>query len=55
MKNLIDTELKAEIDAIMKKVKTILKNIEDLDPVKDKATSESQAISNYSTSDHISH
>lgn len=40
MKDPIDTKLKAEIDEIMKKVKTILKNIETHDPIKEKAANE---------------
>jgi len=46
MKDTVDSQLKAEIDEIMKKVKTILKNIENHDPFKEKATDENQDLSN---------
>ncbi len=46
MKDPIDTKLKAEIDEIMKKVKTVLKNIEIHDPTKDQTTMESQNLTN---------
>ena len=46
MKDPVDTKLKIEIDEIMKKVKTVLKNIEIHDPIKDQTTNESQNLTN---------
>ena len=42
MKDPIDIEFKTEIDAIMQKVKTVLKNIDDHNPIKEKTTNESE-------------
>ena len=39
-----DIKLKAEIDEIMKKVKTVLKNIEIHDPIKDQTVIEGQNL-----------
>ncbi len=48
MKDPVDTKLKAEIDAIVKKVKHVLKNIEIHDPIKDQTTNENQNLTNWS-------
>lgn len=46
MKDLVDTKLNAEIDEIMKKVETVLKNIENHAPIKDQTPNESQNLTN---------
>ncbi len=46
MKDPVDTKLKTEIDKIMKKVETVLKNVEIHDPIKDQTTNESQNLAN---------
>ncbi len=46
MKDPVDTKLKVEIDEIMKKVKNVLKNIENYSPIKDQTPNESQNLTN---------
>jgi len=42
MNDAVDTKLKAEIDEIMENINAIIKNIENLDPVKNKKSDQNE-------------
>ena len=44
MKTSEESKLKAEIDTIVKRINTIIKNIDELDPAKEKATEEKKEL-----------